>query len=685
MQENFDTNSMGIREDYSLDSLIKAYNSLLPGVKVRTYHVLTAWQQSFPNYEQFFEHFFAASPHEIMKRRNCGRLTYKEIIALREGLCHLSLVSVLEDVEPVPEPVEEKRTLPSNIDEVLPIFLATIDGLSTRSANRVHWLLKECNNSLSAFYNRISDPNCIKSIPTIGSKSIPELRDFFERSMNFFYQFPDEYSVSDKVKHHLIASPIALGLPDDALETLREKEETLGYFPIFAALQMYFENRPEEEKALIDGCLLIYQDQELPEREEVAASLQLSPERVRQKRNKLIGKLPDYFKTYYNLGFITENPYRYQMTHIEDNVNAAEGTDFSLNFVSWVLGSVFDDLTVVGDPVKSIGGYFDTYQYLCIVPTVLTRLFDFDGFIQDLDERMAEKRMGEEKVNLKSLINTHLRVQYCEDELPEIETTCRTILYLHFPVEVNLGYVILPSNAYKTNQFILESILREAGRPMTFDEIYEEYLYQYPERDSTESSLRGAIGGNKNIVPIGRSSTYVLREWSLSEYRGGTIREFVCEYLDSLKEPIAPADDVCEYVRQFRPDTNESSISSNLMQEKNHKFLLMQKDDVRYYGYSDVEYSDTYKIIGGNRRMKRTTQESMQLLEEFILQNQRYPVRNIDDEKEHRLYRFFGNRRSACSRHVILQEEIEEWLAFEEKYREYDIAPKRKRKPQQEN
>ncbi len=473
LQENFDAQSMGIREDISLDSLISAYSRLLSGVRVRTYNVLTAWQQSFPDYKQFFEHLFAASNPEIMNLRNCGRLTFKEIIALRERLADQSCIPIPDEnsTKPDPEPKEEKIPLPANIDEILPLFLSTINDLSTRSANRVHYLLKECNDSLTAFYERINDPDCIKDIPTVGRKSIPELQDFFARSTLFLRQFPDEESVSARVKHHLIASPAALGLPDDALDSLREKEDSLGYFPVFAALQLYFENRPEEEKALINGCLLIHQGQKLPEREEVAATLRLTPERVRQKRNKLIERLPDYFKTYYNLGFITENPYRYQMNHVENDVNIAEGTDFNLNFVSLVLGSIFDDLALIGDPVKSIGGYFDTDQYLCLVPTALAGLFDFAGFIHDLNERMAEKRMGEEKVNLRSLINAHLKVQYCEDEYSDIETTCRTILYLHFPLEVDMGYVILPSNCYKTNSFIVESILREAGRPMTFDEI----------------------------------------------------------------------------------------------------------------------------------------------------------------------------------------------------------------------
>ena len=107
------------------------------------------------------------------------------------------------------------------------------------------------------------------------------------------------------------------------------------------------------------------------------------------------------------------------------------------------------------------------------------------------------------------------------------------------------------------------------------------------------------------------------------------------------------------------------------------------KDGVRYFGYSCVDYGDEYKVIGGNRRMKRTTQESMQLLEDFILRKGRYPFHNEDDEEEYRLYRFIGNRRSACSRGVIPLEEIEGWRVFEEKYREYNIPRPFKRRSKQ--
>ena len=474
-------------------------------------------------------------------------------------------------------------------------------------------------NFTSGFATRLA------SIPTIGKKSRPELIAFFDQTKEFLRQFPDEESVSAQVKHHLIASPSALGLPDYAMDSLHEMESALGHFPLFAAIQLYIENRLDEERAIIEGCLDIYEGQDIPERTEVAAALNLSPERVRQKRNKLIERLPAYFKTYANLGFVTNNPYRWQMTHVEEDINASEGTNFKLNFVCWVLGNVFDELTLIGDSVKSIGGYFELYPFLCIVPTALVSIFDFDAFLQDLDDRMKEKRINEQKVSLRSIISSHLTVQYCDNELPEIDTTCRTILYLHYPVEVDQGYVIFPANAYKKNTIIVEEILRAAGHPLTLAEITEEYMYLYPERDSTESSLRGAINTNENIVPVSRSSTYALAEWNLTTNRGGTIRQFVLECIEAKPERISTTAEIAEYVMQFRPETNEMNIVTNISLDPDKTLSFYYKDGIRYLGFPDYDYPEEYFPLESDFRTAIANSTYYPKLLEFIKTYHHFP------------------------------------------------------------
>jgi hypothetical protein len=647
-QECLVTNNDEIYESNSLDSFVNLYNFFLSSAKVRTINVLNSWRANFPDKLHFFKNFFSASIKEIRQLRNCGHLTLNEILNLRETLRQYAPMDILTGAVTEPDNKSESKviSLPHNIDEMLPIVLSEIEDLSSRSKNRIIYLLRECNNSLATFYERICDPNYINTIPTIGRKSKPEIKDFFARTKEFIEQFPDEESVSIKVRSHLISSPFVLGLSDNAMQILKDKEVLLGYFPLFTAIQLYFDNRPEEEKAIIDGSLIIYKDQELPNRHKVAEIIQLTPERVRQKRNNLINKLPDYFKSYYNLGFINDNPYRYQMTHVEDNVNASEGTNFNHNFVCWVLGSTFDDLTLIGDPIKSIGGYFNLEPYLIIVPTALTHLFDFEAFIQDMDKRMLEKRMNEERVELKNLIDTHLKVRHCEEEMHDIDTTCRTILYLHFPVEVDYSHVIFPANTYKTNQVIVEEILRAAGRPMTLTEIIEEYIYQYPERNVIESSLRGSVNGNKNILPIGRTSTYALAEWNLPEMRGGTIRSFVQEYIDSTPDKIALLATIIEYVIQLRPKTNEQNILSNISLDQDKIILLYYNDGERYLGYTDRSYPENFFPLESDFRTAKANSIWYPKFLEFVKTHQRFPFLSGYAKEESDLCRFWMKQES---------------------------------------
>jgi len=45
---------------------------------------------------------------------------------------------------------------------------------------------------------------------------------------------------------------------------------------------------------------------------------------------------------------------------------------------------------------------------------------------------------------------------------------------------------------------------------------------------------------------------------------------------------MAPVSDVVEYVLQFRPTTNRSSIVSNLQLDRKGSFVFSDKDGVRY-------------------------------------------------------------------------------------------------------
>ena len=610
-------------------SISELYENRLRSCSVRTRNVLLAYQQSFPNKWAYIDHLIHMPKEDFFSLRNAGNKTVDEIYSLSQTiLSHLS-----GDFHLSPH-ITEPWHMPENIDEALPLFNSSLKGLPKKSRTLMLRLLDKCGNSLSSLYDKISSPGYIESIKRANPKMKKEIILLFDHTFSFFHQFLDKESVSKTVKYS------ALGLPKECLVFLREKEKSLGYFPLFTSIQLYLEHLTKEEQTLIQDCLLIYQSQKLSKRSGLGSSYKLSAERIRQKRNDLMEKLSDHFKVYSKQGFINKNPYKFQMTRLEDEVNTAEGTNFNLNFVSWVLGSVFDELVVIGDIVKSIGGYHKTEYFLCLVPAVLNSLFDFEAFIKDMEGLIEKKRVNDEEISLKELIRSHLIIENCETAMPGIELTCRTILNRHYPVTFNNGNIILPSNSHKPNQVIIEEILRSTGHQMTFSEILKEFKRLYPGRGANETSLRSSLGLNKNILPIGRSSTYVLSEWEKDELRGGTIRTLVQEFINSIPEKIAPTADVAEYVQRFRPDTNEQSIVDNIYLDPSKTIITYYKEGVRYFGFADRLYPLEYFPFESSGKTARVNSINYPRLLSFIQTNRHFP-RYSGITEEESLYQFW--------------------------------------------
>ena len=154
----------------------------------------------------------------------------------------------------------------------------------------------------------------------------------------------------------------------------------MGHFPLFAAVSAYLEGLEFEKKTIIENCIRVHDGQQVTDRNDIGNTLGITHERVRQKRNKILENLAEYCVGIRKAGFIQNNPYRYLMTHVNEDVNNAEGTDFSLNFVSFVLSSTFDSVKVVGNIHKALtNAFYDEYN-VALVPAELLSYFDFDAF-----------------------------------------------------------------------------------------------------------------------------------------------------------------------------------------------------------------------------------------------------------------------------------------------------------------
>lgn len=620
----------------SSDELSSKFDVLLSSCSVRTKNVLSLLRWESGTTEDFLDVFLKMSRKDVCSLKNCGAKTVGEILNIQSILSFGREDQRTNNQGPIP------RDLPANIDTLLPLVMSRLEELSVRAKNGFISFLEDNHKSLSKVYKTITAKkfNPVK-MKNVGRKTANEVKELLGNIREFIESFPDEQSVEEAVTQFYTKSLNDLRIPAEAQEGIHEQESVLGHFPLFAAINAYFEGLDGEERAIINGLFIIHEGQSPRDRDEVAAELGLSSERVRQKRNTLVNIISNYFATYHTLGFVDKCPYNYQMCRIHEEINSQEGTNFNLNFVNWVLASVFDEVTLFGDIVKTITGRNSNNLFLCLVPTDLCQYFDFNAFINDIQARLTEKRINEEKINLRNLIDSHLKTQFCEDEMPAIEIACRSILFLHFPVEVDFGQVIFKPNARKNNPIIVEEILRAAGHPMTLEEIYDEFIYQYPERYTEMNSFRGNISNNPNIIPIGRSSTYTLAEWESDEHRGGSIRGIVADFLSQQEPTIASVPAIVEYVCKFRPSTDEKNILSNLSLERNGTFSFFYRNGERYIGLSSGEYPREFFPTESSAKTASANSIWYPKVLAFIDGNGRFPSSSGADDEEKQLYRFW--------------------------------------------
>ena len=670
-----DTDNIAITETSETTDVLSLatdwYPILLSSCSVRAQNVLSAFQAGFSSSSDFFTALLNISPQQARELRNCGSKSVEEIMSLSQALAR-NIGYTNEPAQEVP-----KVTLPDNIDKILPLVFDKANNLSVRAKNAVYLFIQDCNRSVQQLYSKISIPSFSAfQLKNIGRKTAEEVSLFLNEVKDLIEEYSDSAAVDSLIVNLSAPRLTSIKIPEGYQDNLWALKEQLGYFPLFATISVYLDSLNDETKTIIAGCIRVHNGQTIIDRKEVAEQLGISSERVRQKRNGIIENLAAYFSSIRKTGFVSENPYSYIMTHTEDYVNSTEGTDFTPNFVRWVLGATFEDVTMVGDIFKPLTYVYNDNMFVNIVPTSLCQYYDFNAYVTALDEKLAEKRTDEERVNLKSFMQSFFKVKYYEDQEKDIETACRSILYLTYELEVDMGQIIFKPNKRKNNPDIIEDILRAAGHPMTLDELYDEFTFQYPERSAVYESFRGNISNNPNIIPLSRTSTYALAEWQNGDYRGGTIREFVSEYLDSLPSHIATVEATGDYVRQFRPTSSNESIVSNLSQDKTQKYAIYTRDDQRYIGYRDYTYDLSFVLFDPERVAKRSTEESMRLLTSFIDIHKHFPLHQTYDPYETRLYRFVDNMRSLYNRGKMDDATAAMWGKFYDEFGAYKLTRK---------
>ncbi len=335
----------------------------------------------------------------------------------------------------------------------------------------------------------------------------------------------------------------------------------------------------------------------------ISLKVNLSRERVRQKRVEFEN---NFFEIFNFINFTTDELFDYGLEinkdliqindYLKNRINENENTNFNVNFISKIYSiinfethSLLSNNMVIFGERKKINQRKFTNNYL--ISNKIYSTFNFYDFLIDVSQKELEKRTEDLELNFNGYIYEFL-INGNTEPIHEIIEICKIIILNEFDLVLsNSGYLTFPKNSAKLIfEYALE-ILIENQRLMHFEEIIGELKLKYPDYEFSENSLKTSIQRENEIfIFIGRSSTYGLKIWEYenNNLRGGTIRDLVEDYLLTQDTP-KHISEIVEYVLQYRPDTNEKSVLSNIKLDESKKFHFFKKAIV---GLASKKYNE---------------------------------------------------------------------------------------------
>lgn len=529
--------------------------------------------------------------------------------------------------------------------------------------------MESCNNSVLDFYLKVVGmPHTAVKFPGLNPSKSQALLNVFLNVLPLIDAFLAGAKTAPAVMYN--SQLHKLNLTDVQRDDIVNRTERCGHFPLFTAIY-YLMSQMDERKLKIarKGLNTVY-GQSVQDLNELAQSLGISRERVRQLRDDCLDDLLSYPRKIFRAGLLDEYMYAVQSEYDFKHIRTEEGVEFSNEYITVCIAISNPDLHIIGDYRKSLLKTSGAVRRLYLVPSKLHNIFDFNKFIVSVEDMLNEKRFYPYRDDLETFVRGQIKKSITEEDFYDIIKECRQILQKGYPDNIINSQIYFPANARKTIPNLIEDILREFNRPMTAEEICAQLNERYPDLEQIPSKIGSNALRNSNIVAVSRSSTYALAEWNYTEKRGGTIREIVEEYLNSLMEPIATLSDICEYVAKYRDNVKESSVKSNLLAESSNKFSLFYKGDVMYIGYSDYTFDEAF-VLQEKRHGRRSFKDSVTLLEKFIQDNQRFPYSSGVSPEEIRLNKFLSVCRSNIRKGLLEPDEQAIIERIETEYEQY--------------
>ena len=620
---------------------------------------------TFDNFSNVLNYYFENKNFKSV--RNCGSKTNNEIENFIETYLSNKKDSIENKIENLTKNIDENSKSEKQILSIISHFTKMqreivnsyieiySKNLSIRSFNAISNFLNgnlKIQNVCEKILN--NDTFNLESIKNIGEKSLAELKTFISSLKDFIERVAKIETEKDLItlRNRFFIEKI-FSISSIPIEIL-ESQSIFKLVDFLLDKDVIFK---KNENFIFRNTFKIYDKKPGLTSDEIVEKLNISRERVRQIRKNILKKL---FESLQFIKILEDD--LYQKYNIDQNldiilleedlnnlINKTNETNFSTEFNAILIYINFSDkFDLVGQiddvfPYK----YFNSrerhnWTNFHLVSKKINSLFHFDNFVNDLNIRTNERLQEGYLFNFKSYLLGFLTSNNIE-KLNTISEVAEKILNIEFGIflDINENIEFKRNTLKQVYEYVYEA-LKLLGKPSKINHITMQVKEIHPHYDINDSQVRSSMIRNDNFVPVGRSSVFGLKEWEneLINFKGGTIREIVSEFLDKNSTPMNYSE-ITNYVLKFRPNSNETSIVSNLQLDKSKTFVFFKNSKI---GLSNKIYNETYLKINKKVISVATWEENYNDLLEFTKLHNRLPFSSGCSKVEISLYRWYKNQ-----------------------------------------
>lgn len=586
--------------------------------------------------------------------RNCGKKSNEELTDLCVKYKDYGSSQIVEP----PKPEKQLITTISNFNrtqrEIVNSFIEiNSNNLSNRSKNAITSFLNG-NLKIRNISERIltNERFNFQDIKNVGTKTVSELKSFFETIIDFIEKVAELENEKDLValrNRFFIEKTFSISsIPIEILES----QSIFSLVDFLINKDVIFE---KNENIIFQKAFKIYDKQPELTLDDIAEEINISRERVRQIRKGIVENLPASLQFTRNIEDDLYQKYdidqNHQLIYVDDDlnnlINGINKTNFSNEFNTFIIYTyISDKFDLIGEIEDVLQPkYFNSrdrhnWDNFYLVNKKISCSFNFIDFANDLDKRSSDRIEESYNFNFNSYLlsfSTSSNLNGMNNTSEVAEKILNNEFGIYIDTDDNIRFT---RNSQKQAYEYAYEALKLLGKPSKVNEITAKVEELHPDYETNDAKVRASLKRDNGFVPIGRRSIFGLKEWEnkLENFKGGTIRQIVAEYLSNCSLPKNYSD-ITSYVLQFRPKTNEYSIIQNIKLDESKIFVFFKNS---FVGLSSKIYDKTFvSLTNSDTIEKKSWQERYTALTEFLALNNRLPFSSGCPENEIKLYRWY--------------------------------------------